>query len=282
MAGGHFFQSAVANYNPAPAGGGYDTDAQAYIDAVVAAGGTLDSSQQDAINTLYLDLKSNSLYTEMLYMYPFMGETAASHAVCGINPGNADYTLTWFENLTNDASHTAAGVNTQIVGTGYGTISATIASIHSSVDDVSLGAYVSTATTGDQAFVVSSTYFSAGNDRYQLNIPYDSNRCYIGIGRSTFGLYNNGSAPVGMWVGSRINSTSLVLYKNGSSVTSNSTTNTGVLNSGSPELFSTSTDTASNGFQGVCGFAFGGNGLDSTQVSNLQTVLSTFFTAIGR
>ena len=101
----------------APAGG-YDPDAQAYIDAVIAAGGTLSSPQQDAINTFYVDLKANSLYTKVDEMWMIFGGTQTSSGLRGINPGGAGFTWSgsWTYGNTTGAvkvtqSNTSADTN---------------------------------------------------------------------------------------------------------------------------------------------------------------------------
>ena len=260
----------------------FDADAQAYINKVIAEGGTLSSPNQTAINNLYVSLKANSLYTELAYMYPFMGGTPASHAVCGINPNTAGYTLTWSAYLTNPASHTSAGINTT-GGNGFGDMGVNTVVLHSSVNSVTLGAYISTATTNDGGFVLAKV---TGNftspQRYQLNIPFDFNNVYVGVGDAVFAGYNNGSAPVGRWYGSRTSSTSLTLYKNGSSVATNTATNTGALSATPPQFFSADSSTNNNSFTGVCGFIFAGNGFSGAQVSTFDGILSTYLTAIGR
>jgi len=58
-----------------PAGSSFDPDAQAFI----TAAGITNSTQQNAINQLVLDLKSYSLWTEMNAIYPFVGGTATTH-----------------------------------------------------------------------------------------------------------------------------------------------------------------------------------------------------------
>ncbi len=52
-----------------------DTDAQAFITAT----NITDSTQQSAINTLVLDLKSANIWSKMKAIYPFVGGTASSH-----------------------------------------------------------------------------------------------------------------------------------------------------------------------------------------------------------
>lgn len=262
-------------------GAAFDPDAQAYIDEVIAAGGTLSAGDQTAINDLYVALKANSLYTELIYMYPFMGGTAAAHAIEGKNPTDADYTLTWGANLTNALSHTSAGIDTVAVGWGYGSMAVATNVLHSSVNDVTLGAYISTATTNDQNFVIAKRLNTVGNSRYQINIPFDGNNVYTGIGGAIFALYNNGSAPVGRWYGSRTSSTSLTLYKNGTSVGTQTGLNGGSLSGDAPSFFA-GDEVINSSFIGVCGFILGGNGLSGAEVSTLDGILSTYLTAVGR
>ena len=72
------------------AGGGGDADATAYLAAVTAAGGSVDATITSAVDTLFVDLKSNSLYTKIRRMYPFVGGVANSNKINGKNPGTND------------------------------------------------------------------------------------------------------------------------------------------------------------------------------------------------
>jgi hypothetical protein len=86
------------SFMAAPAGG-YDPDAQAYIDAVIAAGGTLSSPDQDAVNTCFVDLKLSSLYSKMVMMYPLMGgNSSGAQAINAVNIGT--YNITWNGGIT--------------------------------------------------------------------------------------------------------------------------------------------------------------------------------------
>jgi hypothetical protein len=266
------------------AGVSVDADAQAYINQVISVGGTLSTSQQTAIYNLYSGLKSNGLYSEIKYMYPFMGGISASHAISGITPTNSSYTITWTAGLAASAAHTSAGVTT-VPALGYGTLGVSPSTVHSSVNNVTLGAYVSTATTNDQGFLFGYNVIFGENNRYQFNIPFDSNNVYFISGNtSALNSYNNGAAPTGRWIGSRTTSTAASLYKNGSSVNSTTNSNAGaVLSTNSIQFFSNANTTSGTiPFNGVVGFLFGGNGLSGSQVSTLDGIISTFLTAIGR
>jgi hypothetical protein len=100
-----------------------DADATAYINEVISQGGSLSAGDETAIQTLYTDLKSNSLYSEMVFMYPLMGGTPDSHKVEGLAPNDANTLLTWYGGISQSLAHTSAGVDKTVANSyGYGTI----------------------------------------------------------------------------------------------------------------------------------------------------------------
>ena len=95
-----------------PNGGGGDADADAYIAEVIAQGGTLSGAEETAIDTFYTNLKSAGIYNKLHVFYPFLGGTATSNAVEGINPGGT-YDLTfngsWTHSITGSSTPQAVG-----------------------------------------------------------------------------------------------------------------------------------------------------------------------------
>ncbi|WP_445780288.1 hypothetical protein [Shewanella sp.] len=269
------------------AGGGGDADATAYINEVISQGGSLSSGEQTAIQTLYTDLKSNSLYSEMVFMYPLMGGTPDSHKVEGLAPNDANTLLTWYGGISQSLAHTSAGVDKTIANSyGYGANNIIIQDMGSwDINNACLGGYVSTAITNDLGFLISSTTSAGGETRFQLNTPYDNNLVYGGIGEPNFSPYNNGSPPIGRWVISRTSQFLIRLFKNGTQVSENtSDNNLGYMPPGANlSLFSSNGYiNAINSWDGVCGFMWGAVGLDNTQVSTLDGILATYLTSIGR
>jgi len=61
--------------------GGLDPDAKGYIDAVVAAGGTVSGGQKSAINTFYKTGKSEGWYSSLKRMYLPIWAAAAPNAI---------------------------------------------------------------------------------------------------------------------------------------------------------------------------------------------------------
>ena len=90
--------------SPIPSG---TTQANAYLSAVVAAGGTgITSTVSAATITLFTSLVSNGLYDGMIYMYPMLGGNAAGHKFNALNPldTNGAYRLTFNGGWTHSSS----------------------------------------------------------------------------------------------------------------------------------------------------------------------------------
>lgn len=104
---------------PTGGGGGGDADATAYINAVLAAGGELSAGQQTAINTFFVDLKSDGIYSKLYIMYPFLGGVANSNKINALNPGTYDLTFngSWAHSTTG--SNAFSQDNSTYADTGY-------------------------------------------------------------------------------------------------------------------------------------------------------------------
>lgn len=81
----------------ASAAGGYDADAQAFFDRVITAGGTLTTTEKNAVNQLVLDMKSAGIWTSMKAVYPMVG---ASAAACAQNLKSSSFTGTFSSGWT--------------------------------------------------------------------------------------------------------------------------------------------------------------------------------------
>jgi hypothetical protein len=71
--------------------GGLDPDAEGYIDAVVAAGGTVSGGQKSAINTFYKTGKSDGWYSSLKRMYLPIWGVAAPNAIDMIELGSGTF-----------------------------------------------------------------------------------------------------------------------------------------------------------------------------------------------
>jgi len=92
------------------AGSSVDPDAQAFI----TAANITDTTQQSAINTLVVGLKTDGIWTKMMAIYPFVGGTASSHKYNLKDPRdlNVAYRLSFAGGWTHSSNGvTPNGVN---------------------------------------------------------------------------------------------------------------------------------------------------------------------------
>ena len=78
-------------------GGAFDADAQAFFNRVTTAGGTLSTTEQNAVNTLVIALKADGIWTKMKAIYPMVG---ASAAACAQNLKSSSFTGTFSSGWT--------------------------------------------------------------------------------------------------------------------------------------------------------------------------------------
>jgi hypothetical protein len=90
----------------------YDPDALAFLARVASVGGTTNKIIITAINSLVINAKENGWWTNCDVIYPFVGGTAASHA---LNLTADNRNIAW---VGTDLTHDANGVTGN--GSGYG------------------------------------------------------------------------------------------------------------------------------------------------------------------
>ena len=118
----------------------FDSDAQAFIDRVTAAGGTLTEPEKLAVNTLTLNLKSANIWTLMKAIYPMVGSSAAA---CAQNLKSSSFTGTF----AGPWIFTSAGAK----GNGSSTYMNTglLASTQLSISSAHLSVYINTLNTAN-------------------------------------------------------------------------------------------------------------------------------------
>jgi hypothetical protein len=251
----------------------YDDDAQAFFNRVTAAGGTLTSTEKDAVNQLVLDLKANSIWTSMLAIYPMVGASAAS---CAQNLVSSSYTGTFSGGWTF--------VSTGITGNGTNTFMNTglvpSAVVNQNSNHLS---FYSRSNVAASNMVALGSYSISTISYFHMHPYYTGNIIYNLLTSNTaVGPTNTNS--LGFFNGNRTSATNISNFKNGTNlgnVTSPSVSvspNTynvyvGALNEvGSAILY--------NNYQ--CAFASIGAGLSDTQASNFYTNVQTFQTSLSR
>jgi hypothetical protein len=147
---------------------GYDTDAQAFIDAV----GTLTTVQEIAIDDLVTGLKANGTWTKYHAIYPFIGGTASAHKWNLKDPRDLDaaFRITWNGTVTHDET----GI-TGDLSTGYGDTHLKLLSVIGNSLNIGFGAYVRNSDVFNSKIIMGSNNSISGEARNVL----ETNNGYI-------------------------------------------------------------------------------------------------------
>ena len=242
----------------------YDPDAQAFINATGISG-----TEATAINTLVLDLKSYSLWTKMKAVYPMVGGTSTTCKYNLINPvdTNAGYRLSFvggwtFSSTGADPNGTNGYANTFLPQTDLTNNSGHL-SYYSRQNDngILIGADDST--------------------RYSMSPDYATGDYYCSLQTTTAKI---GAAfdMIGFWVGTRTTDSAQDFYEDGVNKGIDDATSSARQNFNFFIASRNNSGTATNFSGAECAFASIGDGLDSTEVSNLNTAVQAFNTTLSR
>jgi len=242
---------------------GVDADWLAYYNRVIAAGGSLTTTEQNATKQLVADLKANSLWTPMKAIYPMVG---ASAAACAQNLKSSSFTGTFTSGWTFASTGvTPNGTSAYFDTTLIPNTSLTLNSSH-----------ISMYTRTDS--VINAYDFNAGQDleivaKYAGIYYYSVNPVEISAGSQ--------STSTGFFNVSRTASNLQKAYYNGTVKNTSSNLSTalsllsliyGALNAVTKAYWS-NRQTA---------FLSAGDGLTDTQASNFYTAVQAFQTTLSR
>lgn len=257
----------------------YDNDAALFISAV----GTLTNTEKDAINTLVKDLKSNSLWTKFLAIYPIVGGTSSSCKWNLKDPRDADsaYRLTFYGTPTF-ASTGIIFANTDTAGNTF---------IYP--DDITSGSvhmsFYSRTNSGFETAVEMGSG-NAGDSLTVLKILDQSGSTgYIAQNKGLISDFTNlPSNRSGLFTMSLVSGTT-TFYRNGSSFASSSAGT--VATQSSPVTIylgawhSNNSGSSHNVYLPTtreCAFSTIGTELSSGEVSTFYTIVQAFQTTLGR
>lgn len=82
--------------NSPAAGGGYDPDAEAYMDEVLAVGGSLTIPEKNAVNQLTLDLKAAGIWGKLDIFLPVLGIDPEAMVLNLVAPTDSTWTWTYW------------------------------------------------------------------------------------------------------------------------------------------------------------------------------------------
>jgi len=265
-----------------------DPDAQAFI----TAAGITDPTQQSAINTLVVSLKSNSLWTKMEAIYPFVGGTSTTHKFNLKNPADTDgaFRLVFYGGVTHNSNGvTFNGTtgyadtfwipSTQISSAEYASTSlySRTNSITSTIrTDMAVNNFNYIGVTG--AFVLTAGYSTASVTAYfQCDLPNAYTYTHFnaqGANANTTGFYSGYQSA-----------TTIAIYKNGSIIASNSNAKSSTRSYPAQSVFIGAD--RYNGFarrysNKNLAFAHIGTSMTDGDMSNLYTIIQAYQTTLGR
>ena len=238
-----------------------DPDAQAYIDRVYTAGGTLTNTEATAVNQLTIDLKSNGTWSSMKAIYPMIG---ASAAACAQNLKSSSFTGTFTAGWTFASTGVTPNGTSAYMDTGLNWNGNT------TLNDVSVGAYLRTIDLGDAGY-----YGVSQGGNYTIIATRIACDFYV---NDNAAIVNTVTLFAGLHSATRKNSTQIILYVNGNGTTKLSNS-TGKANANF--WFG-----ASNGFTNYnneqIALGFISDGLDATQNTNFYTSVQNFNQTLDR
>ena len=243
-----------------------DADAQAYINRVYTAGGTLTNTEANAVNQLTIDMKAAGIWTAMKAVYPMVGSSAAS---CAQNLKSSSFTGTFTSGWTFASTGATPNGTSAYMDTGLNTSTdLTLSTNHYS--------YYS-RTSSVVAVTVEMGVFQTAFVHLRTAVNY------VAGGVSSLASFTTTLTSAGFWLGSKTANNSRKAIYNGSVQATNTTTDTtsypnlqvyiGARNDGgSAAVFSDK----------QCAFASIGDGLTDTQASNFYTAVQAFQTTLSR
>ena len=243
----------------------FDADAQAFFDRVTAASGSLTTTEQDAVNTLVVQMKADGIWDSMKAIYPMVG---ASAAACSQNLKSSSFTGSFSSGWTFASTGVTGNGTSTFMNTNFNA-----QALGGFVNDYSMFMYTRTLGTNDAGNGITT----AGGRTDLLDF---SGKRYWTCGLSATQV-DSGTKWIGLSLGSRISSTSNKSYRNNTNTYSNNTLNTSTSFSNNP-LFMGSL-TGYSLFSNYQYALFGmGNGLTDTQASNFYTAVQAFQTTLSR
>lgn len=248
-----------------------DAATVAWIAAVVTNGGSVSSSRQSLVNTLIVGLKNDGLFSKLDRLWLFAGENTASALTDII----ADQLATAVNSpsFVADDGYTGNG-STSYVDSNF---SPSTAGGNFAQNSGCLFGWSNTSGTTTQPFIGGSGGFSDGLSRIYTRFSDGFARYAVNSISSSGGVSNATDGATGLYVSNRTGATAQEMFKNGSSIGSDSTSSAAIL-SGTFLLDkegSSSLGTQQGSMMGC------GAGLTSTDQNNLYTRLRTYATAVG-
>jgi hypothetical protein len=252
---------------------GYDPDAQAFFNRVTTAGGTLSATEQNAVNTLVIQMKIDGIWTLMKAIYPMVG---ASAAACAQNLKSSSFTGTFTSGWTFASTGVTPNGTSAYMDTGL-----TISSAESI--NFAYGGYTRTNTGSPYGVITGarisgSEFFIAGKWTEVTNQPF------LNMGTSGFIFGAENQSP-GLFQGSRTATNAMSFRRNNASLGTSTFNETAKANT-SPFYIGAASDNNSPAAQTYTpdeiALVYYCAGLTNGEMDNLYTAVQAFQTTLAR
>jgi hypothetical protein len=253
-----------------------DADAQAYINRVYTAGGTLTNTEATAVNQLTIDMKAANVWTPMKAIYPMVG---ASAAACAQNLKSSSFTGTFTSGWTFASTGVTPNGTSAFFDTAFNTTT------NQSVNNLSLSAYIRTSAMGTGA-ITDMGNWQGGTARPLTNLQTNTTTrdiyCWDYIGVGSFTSTSTADAS-GMWGVSRSGASSWQSFQRNTSVSQTGiTSQTTVPNNNVYIGAANGNGTATEFTSRQIAFAHLGDSLSNTQFNNFYTAVQAFQVSLSR
>lgn len=249
---------------------GVDADAASFFSRVYTAGGALSYTEVSATETLVSTMKADGTWAPMKAIYPMVG---ASAAACAQNLKSSSFTGTF----TSGWTFASTGI------TGNGTSAYFDTNFNQSSNLTPSNNHISLYSRTD----INSVVVDCGITN---NVTHSFTQLLLRSGGTA--TFENGSQKItpttatslGLYTGSALTA-GINLYKNGTSISSSSATQTRAMFNNDIYIGATNESTTNLPFYfSARQFAFAsiGDGLTNTQASNLYTAVQAFQTTLSR
>jgi hypothetical protein len=248
-----------------------DPDWLAYYNRVIAAGGSLSTTEQNATKTLVADLKSAGIWSAMKAVYPMVG---ASAAACAQNLKSSSFTGTFSSGWTFASTGVTPNGTSAFFNTGLNAASnLAFANNH-------ISAYVYNNVIGSYDMGC-STDGGTVVDELSLLCRHTSNQIFYSVDavyNCSVAMTNSQGHTLGTMSGTNTqniykNGTNLRSVASGGSQLSSFNVYIGAINCGGTALYFSNHTYSLNSI---------GDALTSTQASNFYTAVQAFQTTLSR
>lgn len=256
----------------------FDTDVNAFI----AAAGITNPTEQQAVNSLVVALKTAGLWAKMHALYPMVGGTLNA---CKLNLKNpADTNAAFRLNFVGGWTFSATGAQPNGISAYADTFYVPTAANPTGLNDSHMSYYSRTANTASAVDMGAYTRQSGTGtiiDAANFTLNY-GNTVYLGLNSANTAAGASKFPTTGLFGISRTTSTDVAYFKRGiveytvpiaSQLLLNTSVYIGARNDNGTTMYHTNRQ---------CAFASIGTGLNAGEIATFETIVTAFQTALGR